>query len=51
VRGEATLTIGTDKKEAGPGAWFYMPARMPHGISAKTPVIMLLVLVKSAKAA
>ncbi|HET9494297.1 MAG TPA: cupin domain-containing protein [Chloroflexia bacterium] len=51
VRGEATLTIGTDKKEVGPGAWLYMPARMPHGVSAKTPVIMLLVLVKSQKVA
>jgi quercetin dioxygenase-like cupin family protein len=51
VRGEAALTIGGDKREGGPGTWFYMPARMPHSISAKTPTIMLLVLVKSPKVA
>ena len=47
LRGEAALTIGGDKREGGPGTWLYMPARMPHSISAKTPVVMLLVLVKS----
>lgn len=47
MRGEADLTIGGDKQDGGPGTWIYMPARMPHSIVAKTPVVMLLVLVKS----
>ena len=47
MRGEADLTIGSDKQDGGPGTWIYMPARMPHSIAAKTPVVMLLVLVKS----
>src|SRR5215207_7604354 len=47
LRGEAALTIGSDKREGGPSTWFSMPARLPHSISAKTPVVMLLVLVKS----
>ena len=47
LRGEAALTIGGEQRPGGPGTWFYMPARMPHSIAAKTPVVMLLVLVKS----
>ncbi len=47
IKGEAALTIGGEQKEGGPGTWFYMPARMPHSIAAKTPVVMLLTLVKS----
>ena len=47
IRGEAVLTIGGDQKEGGPGTWFYMPPQMPHSISARTPVVMLLTLVKS----
>jgi quercetin dioxygenase-like cupin family protein len=47
LRGEAALTIGGEEKTGGPGTWIYMPARMPHSLAAKTPVVMLLVLVKS----
>jgi len=46
LRGEAKLTIGGEEKNAGPGAWLYMPARVPHSLVAETPVVMLLLLLK-----
>lgn len=50
LKGEAKLTFGSDAFEAGPGAWAYMPAHLPHSVFAKTPVVMLLTMLKSAKA-
>lgn len=47
IQGEATLTLGGDEIEARPGAWVYMPAMTTHSIRTKTPVVMLLVLVKA----
>ena len=32
--------------EAKPGTWVHMPKGMRHSIQAKTPVVMLLVLMK-----
>jgi quercetin dioxygenase-like cupin family protein len=50
VRGEAKLTVAREERQAGPGTWLYMPARMPHSLLAKTPVVMLLLLLKAPKA-
>lgn len=46
ISGEARLTLGEDEHEAGPGAWTYMPANLPHSITAHTPVVLLLILLK-----
>lgn len=46
LKGEATLTIAGEERSAGPGTWLHMPARMPHSLVAKTPVVMLLLLLK-----
>src|SRR5687767_11866239 len=46
VKGEATLGLGEDLQEAKAGTWVHMPAGLKHSIKAKTPVIMLLVLLK-----
>ncbi len=46
VKGEATLGLGGDVKEAQAGTWVHMPAGLKHSIKAKTPVVMLLVLLK-----
>ena len=46
VTGEATVGLGDDLKDARPGTWVHMPAGMKHSIKAKTPVVMLLVLLK-----
>ena len=46
VKGEATLGLGDDLQEARPGTWVHMPANLKHSIKAKTPVVMMLVLLK-----
>ena len=48
LRGEATLTLGSDSMEAREGTWAHMPAQLPHSVLAKTPVVMLLLLLRDA---
>jgi quercetin dioxygenase-like cupin family protein len=51
LSGEADLTLGGDSFPAAPGAWAYMPAQLPHSIMARSPLVMLLVMLKGAKRA
>lgn len=44
VQGEARVTLGPEVIDAKPNTWAYMPARLPHSIQTRTPVIMLLLL-------
>ena len=46
LQGEATVTLGDDRHEAKTGTWVHMPAGLKHSIQAKTPVVMLLMLLK-----
>ena len=46
VKGDATVGLGNDVQEAQTGTWVHMPAGLKHSIKAKTPVVMLLVLLK-----
>ncbi|MFI5396665.1 MAG: cupin domain-containing protein [Candidatus Binatia bacterium] len=46
VKGEARVTLGTDAIEATAGTWAHMPAQLPHSVQARTPLIMLLLLLK-----
>ena len=46
LQGEAKLTLGDDTLEAKPGTWVHMPRSLRHSIQAKTPVVMLLLLLK-----
>ncbi|HVP13699.1 MAG TPA: cupin domain-containing protein [Phycisphaerae bacterium] len=46
IQGEATLTLGSDTMEVRPGSWVHMPAMTKHSIRTKTPVVMLLSLIK-----
>jgi quercetin dioxygenase-like cupin family protein len=48
MQGEARLTLGDDSMEAGAGAWVHMPSGLRHSVHARTPVVMLLLMVKSA---
>ncbi len=49
LQGEATLTLGGESREVGPGAWAHMPPRLPHSVLAKTPLLMLLTLIEMNK--
>jgi quercetin dioxygenase-like cupin family protein len=46
VKGAASVGLGEDIQEAQIGTWIHMPAGLKHSIKAKTPVVMLLVLLK-----
>ena len=46
LRGEADVTLGDDTVEAKPGTWVHMAKGLKHSIQAKTPVVMLLLLLK-----
>lgn len=46
IKGEASLTVGDESVAAKPGTWIHMAAKTPHSVKAKTPVVMLLTLLK-----
>jgi quercetin dioxygenase-like cupin family protein len=46
LQGEAKLTLGDDSLEAQSGTWVHMGKGLRHSIQAKTPVVMLLLLLK-----
>jgi quercetin dioxygenase-like cupin family protein len=46
IQGEAAVTLGDDKHEAKAGTWVHMPTGLRHSIQAKTPMVMLLLLMK-----
>ena len=48
LQGEADLTFGEAAMTASAGAWIQMAPQLPHSIRAKTPVVMLLLLLKKA---
>jgi quercetin dioxygenase-like cupin family protein len=45
VQGEASVTVSGDRHELRPGSWLHMPPRMKHSVYAKTPLLMLLLMV------
>lgn len=46
VKGEASVGLDDDVQDAQAGTWVHMPANLKHSIKAKTPLVMLLVLLK-----
>ena len=46
VKGEAVIGLGDELREAGPGTFVHMQPGLKHSIKAKSPVVMLLVLLK-----
>lgn len=46
LTGEARLELGDDTKDAHPGSVAYMAQGLRHAVFAKTPVVMLLQLLK-----
>lgn len=49
LEGEADLRLGEDAVAASAGTWVHMSPNLRHGIVAKTPLTMLLLLIKSRK--
>ncbi len=46
VEGEAEITLGSETVQGRPGTWIHLPANLPHSVVARTPVTMLLTLLK-----
>lgn len=42
IRGEAAVTLGNDQHTLTAGAWIYMPPRLPHSVTARTELLMVL---------
>lgn len=47
LQGEATLTLGDETVEAQSGTWIHMQPNLKHSVKTKTPVIMLLLMLKT----
>ncbi len=50
LKGEAGLTLGSEKRDVRAGALVHMAPGLTHGIIAKTPLVMLLLMLKQVKA-
>ncbi len=49
VSGEARLTLGDDIRDVQAGAFAHMQPQLPHGVLARTPVVMLLTMYKQVR--
>jgi quercetin dioxygenase-like cupin family protein len=47
LKGEATVRLGEDEREAAEGSFVYMTPYLEHGIKAKTGVVLLLTMIKN----
>jgi len=45
--GEAHVTLGEESFEAKANSWVYMTPGLKHSVMAKTPLVMLLTLLRS----
>jgi quercetin dioxygenase-like cupin family protein len=50
LEGEAEVLLGEDTVKAHAGSFVYMPPMLPHGISARSAVRMLLIQMKESAA-
>lgn len=47
LQGEATVTLDGESITLTPGGWVEMAPRLPHSVYAKTPLILLLLMVNA----
>jgi quercetin dioxygenase-like cupin family protein len=46
LQGDAAVTLGGNRHAAAAGTWVHIAKGLRHSIQAKTPVVMLLLLLK-----
>jgi quercetin dioxygenase-like cupin family protein len=51
LAGEGTFGLGDQRFEVGPGSFAHMPPHLPHTVTARTPLVLLLTMVKGARPA
>lgn len=49
LHGTGRVTLGNEKHNAQPNAWFYMPSGLQHAIRAKENLVFLLAVFKGGK--
>jgi quercetin dioxygenase-like cupin family protein len=49
IEGECLFSLENEVKEMKAGAWVHMDAHLPHSIVAKTPLKLMLYLLRAAK--
>ncbi len=49
LEGEADLTLGDNTQVVKAGAFAYMPPYLNHSVVAKTPLVMVLIMMKGLK--
>jgi quercetin dioxygenase-like cupin family protein len=49
LKGEAEVTLGSETKSAHAGSLVHMSPGLSHGIVAKTPLVMLLMMLKQVR--
>ena len=47
LAGEGTFGLGGDVVEVRPGSWAFMAPHLPHTVTARTPLVMLLTMLKA----
>lgn len=50
LQGEGSLTLGEEQMPVTPGSFAHMTPGLPHAIVARTPLVMLLVMMKGMRA-
>lgn len=50
LSGEGELMLGGERLEAAPGVWAHLPAHLPHSVRARTPLTLLLLMLRGASA-
>jgi quercetin dioxygenase-like cupin family protein len=46
LSGRATIGLGTEPIDAGPGTWVHMAPKLSHSVKAIEPTVMLLLLLR-----
>lgn len=51
LAGEGTFGLGGERFEVGPGSFAYMAPHLPHTVTARTPLVLLLTMLKGTRPA
>lgn len=46
LRGEGVIRLGSEAVGVAAGAWIHLPAGCPHAVRARSPMVMLLLMLK-----
>jgi quercetin dioxygenase-like cupin family protein len=47
VSGHGSFGLGSERVDVGPGSWAFMEPNLPHTVVARTPLVLLLTMLKA----